>query len=90
MTRQNFDKVKALIDAANNEDPNQEICEDKILPKDLLYSQPMSDMLERYSSDADDAIKLAVRTPRSTSNAGKRHAALIRWIARVIINGERD
>lgn len=37
MTRQNFDKVKALIDAANNEDPNQEICEDKILPKDLLF-----------------------------------------------------
>ncbi|HHJ17198.1 MAG TPA: DUF4202 domain-containing protein, partial [Gammaproteobacteria bacterium] len=29
--------------------------------KELLYSHRMSDMLERYAPDADDAVKLAVR-----------------------------
>ncbi|SOD20715.1 DUF4202 domain-containing protein [Nitrosomonas ureae] len=60
MTRQCFDKAKALIDAANCEDPNREISEGKDWPKELLYSRRMSDMLERYAPDADDAIKLAV------------------------------
>ncbi|MBY0475111.1 MAG: DUF4202 domain-containing protein [Nitrosomonas sp.] len=61
MTQQCFDKAKALIDAANGEDPNQEISEGKNWPKELLYSHRMSDMLERYAPDADDAMKLAVR-----------------------------
>jgi len=61
MTRQYFDKAQTLIGAANNEDPNQEIIEGQIWPKELLYSHRMSDMLERYSPNADDAIKLAVR-----------------------------
>ncbi|MBY0499070.1 MAG: DUF4202 domain-containing protein [Nitrosomonas sp.] len=56
MTRQYFDKAQTLIDAANNEDSNQEIIEGQIWPKELLYSHRMSDMLERYSPDADDAI----------------------------------
>jgi hypothetical protein len=60
MTRQCFDKAKALIDAANCEDPNREISEGKDWPKELLYSRRMSDMLERYAPDADDAMKLAV------------------------------
>lgn len=60
MTRQCFEKAKALIDAANCEDPNREISEGKDWPKELLYSRRMSDMLERYAPDADDAIKLAV------------------------------
>lgn len=60
MTKQCFDKAKALIDTANSEDPNQEISEGKDWPKELLYSRRMSDMLERYAPNADDAMKLAV------------------------------
>ena len=60
MTQQRFDKAIALIDAANSEDPNRETSEGKDWPKELLYSRRMSEMLERYASDIDDAIKLAV------------------------------
>ena len=51
----------ALIDAANSEDPNQVNADGKNWPKELLYSQRMSDMLQRYAPDADDAIQLAIR-----------------------------
>ena len=51
----------ALIDAANSEDPNQVNADGKSWPKELLYSQRMSDMLQRYAPGADDAIQLAIR-----------------------------
>jgi hypothetical protein len=56
-----YDKARALIDAANREDPNQVTADGKEWPKELLYSERMSDMLERYNPDADDAMKLAIR-----------------------------
>ncbi len=56
----NLDKAIALIDAANREDPNQVTADGKVWPKELLYSQRMSDMLQRYAPDADDAMKLAI------------------------------
>lgn len=56
-----YERAAALIDAANAEDPNQETAEGKSWPKELLYSQRMSDMLGRYAPDADDAQKLAIR-----------------------------
>ena len=56
-----FEQSMALIDAANSEDPNQEAADGKDWPKELLYSQRMTDMLERYTPDADDAMKLAIR-----------------------------
>lgn len=56
-----FDKALALIDAANSEDPNQVTADGKAWPKELLYSQRMSDMLHRYLPDADDAMQLAIR-----------------------------
>jgi hypothetical protein len=52
-----FARAMALFDAANREDPNQ----DDGQPKELLYSQRMSDMLGRYAPDADEAVQLAVR-----------------------------
>ena len=72
MTQQ-LDTAIKLIDAANSEDPNQDNADGKDWPKELLYSQRMSDMLQRYTPDADDVIKLACRaqhiqrwkTPRS-------------------------
>ena len=61
MTQQEFDAAIELIDAANSEDPNQEMSEGKAWPKELLYSHRMSDMQQRYAADADDAMKLALR-----------------------------
>jgi hypothetical protein len=56
-----FDKSMALIDAANSEDPNRETADGKDWPKELLYSHRMSDMLQRFAPDADDAMRLAIR-----------------------------
>jgi hypothetical protein len=56
-----FEKAIALIDAANSEDPNKVAADGKDWPKELLYSQRMSDMLQRFMPEADDAVKLAVR-----------------------------
>jgi len=80
-----LDKAIELIDAANREDPNQEIADGKACPKELLYSQRMSDMLQRYAPDADEAMQLAVRTqhierwksPRDAYPAGRK--GYLRW-----------
>ncbi|TCK18435.1 uncharacterized protein DUF4202 [Thiogranum longum] len=75
-----FEKAATLIDAANREDPNQETVDGKPCPKELLYSQRMSDMLQRYAPDADEAMQLAVRaqhierwkSPRDAYPAGRK------------------
>ena len=54
-------KARSLIDAANNADPNRVRTDGKDWPKELLYSERMSDMLERYKPQADDVMKLAIR-----------------------------
>ena len=56
-----LDKAIALIDAANSEDPNRVSVDGKEWPKELLYSQRMSDMLARFVPAADAAQQLAVR-----------------------------
>ncbi len=60
-TQSTYAKALALIDAANGADPNQVSAGGKEWPKELLYSERMSDMLERYAPDADDPMKLAIR-----------------------------
>jgi hypothetical protein len=57
-----YDKALTLIDTANSEDPNLVNADGKDWPKELLYSERMTDMLERYNADADDAMKLAIRS----------------------------
>ena len=62
MTQNKFEIATKLIDAANSEDTNLESSDEgKELPKELLYSQRMSDMQQRYAPGADDAMKLAMR-----------------------------
>lgn len=56
-----YEKALALIDAANREDPNQVVADGRDWPKELLYSERMSDMLQRYNPDADEVMKLAIR-----------------------------
>ncbi|PWB40492.1 MAG: DUF4202 domain-containing protein [Rhodocyclales bacterium] len=52
-----FDAAIAAFDAANAEDPNR----DEGRPKELLYAQRMSAMLDRFAPDASEAVRLAVR-----------------------------
>ncbi|MCF8197640.1 MAG: DUF4202 domain-containing protein [Sulfuritalea sp.] len=47
----------ALIDAANAEDPNLDAGQ----PKELLYGQRMSAMLDRFAPGSSEAVQLAVR-----------------------------
>jgi len=61
MTQQAFNQAVSLMDAANSEDPNIETADGEEWPKELLYSQRMSEMLERYKPAADHAAKLAIR-----------------------------
>ena len=87
MTRQQaFERAVELIDAANSADPNQESdAEGNSWPKELLYSQRMSEMLDRYTPDADDVMKLAVRaqhierwkSPRSDYPEGRQ--GYLKW-----------
>ena len=61
MTQERYQATIAAFDRANAEDPNKEIFEGKEYPKELLYSQRMSEMQERYAPDASESVKLAVR-----------------------------
>ena len=54
-------RARELIDAANSADPNQVSSEGRDWPKELLYSEHMSDMLDRFDPEADDVMKLAIR-----------------------------
>jgi len=56
-----FEQARDLIDAANRADPNQVSVEGREWPKELLYSERMSNMLERYKPEADEVMKLAIR-----------------------------
>ena len=61
MTQQAFDEVVKMMDTANSEDPNIETAEGKEWPKELLYSNRMAEMLERYKPMADHVIQLGIR-----------------------------
>jgi len=56
-----FEQTISLIDAANREDPNLVDDGDKQWPKELLYGQRMSDMLQRFAPDTDEVARLAIR-----------------------------
>jgi hypothetical protein len=56
-----YHRARDLIDAANSADPNQVEANGRAWPKELLYSERMSDMLERFKPDADEVVKLAIR-----------------------------
>jgi hypothetical protein len=59
--QQLYNDVIKLIDAANTEDPNKEIVDGKEYPKELLYSQRMMDMIQRFDHNADNVNKISVR-----------------------------
>ena len=61
-TTERFNQAIAGFDAANAEDPNKETFEGAEHPKELLYAQRMSAMLQRFAPDASEAVQLAVRS----------------------------
>ncbi|WP_370978162.1 DUF4202 domain-containing protein [Agaribacterium sp. ZY112] len=56
-----FERVNALIDAANALDPNLEEDNGQQISKELLYSQRMTSMLEAFDTSASEALKIAAR-----------------------------
>ncbi|CAH1198714.1 conserved hypothetical protein [Candidatus Nitrotoga sp. BS] len=54
---------QALVkfDAVNAADPNQDVFEGVIYPKELLYSKRMTAVLNDYEPDASEALQLAAR-----------------------------
>ncbi len=57
-----FQQAFAKFDAANAQDPNQEMFEDKSYPKELIYAQRMTAMLEKFAPEASEAVQLASRS----------------------------
>ncbi len=51
----------ARFDAANAEDPNRETVGGRERPRELLYAERLTAMLERYAPDASEALRLAAR-----------------------------
>ncbi len=56
-----FARTLRLIDEANSADPNRVEADGREWPKELLYSERMSEMLGRFTPDADEAMQLAIR-----------------------------
>lgn len=58
--QQMLESALALYDAANSKDPNLQMEDGVEVPKELLYSKRMLDMLSRFIPDAGDVAKLSV------------------------------
>jgi len=56
-----FDKAVAAVDTANAADPRREDIAGNKVPQELLYSQRMTEMLQRFFPEADEVQQLAVR-----------------------------
>lgn len=61
MTQEQYQAAITAFDQANTEDPNKETAGGREYPRELLYAQRMTAMLERYAPEASEAVKLAVR-----------------------------
>jgi hypothetical protein len=62
MTEQTrFNDTIANFDALNAQDPNLLSVNGENRPKELLYAERLSEMLDRYAPDASEALKLAAR-----------------------------
>lgn len=56
-----FEQAFVKFDAANAADPNQDVFEGVIYPKELLYAKRMTAMLEHFEPDASETLQLAAR-----------------------------
>ncbi len=56
-----FNKTIADFDALNAQDPNKVSIEGIQKPKELVYAQRMTEMLNRFAPDASESLQLATR-----------------------------
>ncbi|REE02142.1 DUF4202 domain-containing protein [Marinoscillum furvescens] len=56
-----FQKVIDAIDTINGQDPNQEEVNGQAYPKELLYSQRMTDKLLEFEPEASELLQIAAR-----------------------------
>lgn len=56
-----FEKAISKIDEVNAQDPHSEDFEGKTFPKELLYSQRMSEKLQQFAPEAPDYLHIAAR-----------------------------
>lgn len=52
----------AAFDAANATDPNTEMHNGQVIAKELLYSQRMTEQLQKFCPDASETLQLAARS----------------------------
>lgn len=58
---QKFKDAISLFDKSNENDPNKESYDGRMFSKELLYAKRMTQCLDKFSPDAEEALKLAVR-----------------------------
>ena len=56
-----FARAIARFDAANAEDPHHDSEDGRESPKELLYAERLTAMLERFAPDASEVLRLAAR-----------------------------
>ncbi len=61
MTNERYARTIASIDAANAADPRMDSADGKPVPRELLYGQRMTEMIERFAPQADEVQKISVR-----------------------------
>jgi hypothetical protein len=61
MAGSRFERIVALIDAANSKDPERQDMDGEALPKAYVYGRRMSETLERLRPNAPEALRIAVR-----------------------------
>jgi len=61
MQSEKFNKAIQLFDEANSLDPNKESYNGEEFPKELLYAIRMTEQLDKFAPNADEAVQLTVR-----------------------------
>ena len=61
MPTEKLTKAYSLIDSANAKDPNLEQVDGQTVPKELIYGQRMTAMLEKFAPSAPEALQIAAR-----------------------------
>ncbi len=56
-----FEQAFIKFDVANAADPNQQVFEGVLYPKELLYAKRMTAMLKHFAPDASEILQLAAR-----------------------------
>src|SRR5689334_10030907 len=56
-----FERAIARFDAENSQDPNRELVDGIDSPRELIYSQWLTDWVLRLCPDASEALRLATR-----------------------------